>query len=173
LNYDDDELNRRLAEMEPDSHGLTVLPFWSGERATGWSAAARGAIAGLNVGSRPIDILRAAMESICYRFALICRALDSFASGASIILAGKAFLSHPIWAQMMADVLGRQVELFPDPEVSIRGAALLALETIGTIDNIELVKGEPGRVFLPDMMRHERYTLAIQRQEDLYRRLIN
>ena len=173
LNYDDDELNRRLDEMEPDSHGLTVLPFWSGERATGWSAAARGAIAGLNVGSRPIDIVRAVMESICYRFALICRALDSFASGASIILAGKAFLSHPVWAQMMADVLGRQVELFPDPEVSIRGAALLALETIGTIDNIELVKGEPGRVFLPDMTRNERYTPAIQRQEDLYRRLIN
>jgi len=113
------------------------------------------------------------MESICYRFALICRALDPFASGASITLAGKAFLYHPVWAQMMADVLGRQVELFPDPEVSIRGAALLALETIGTIDNIELVKGEPGRVFLPDMTRNERYTPAIQRQEDLYRRLIN
>jgi gluconokinase len=171
LNYDDDDLNRRLEEMGPDSHGLTVLPFWSGERATGWSASARGTIDGLNAGSKPIDILRAAMESICYRFALIGQALDSFTSGASIILAGKTFLSHPVWAQMMADVLGRQVELFPDPEVSIRGAALLALETIGTIDSIELVKSEPGRVFLPDMTRHETYTQAIRRQEDLYRRL--
>jgi gluconokinase len=172
LNYDDDDLNRRLEELEPDSHGLTILPFWSGERAPGWATAARGTIESLNAGSKPIDIVRAAMESICYRFALIARALDSFTSGASIILAGKTFLSHPVWAQMMGDVLGRQVELFPDAEVSIRGAALLALETIGTIDSIELVKSEPGRLFLPDMRRHEMYTRAIERHEDLYRRLI-
>jgi gluconokinase len=171
LNYDDEDLNRRLEEIGPDSHGLTVLPFWSGERATGWSPAAHGTIDGLNAGSKPIDILRAAMESICYRFALIGQALDPFASGASIILAGKTFLSHPVWAQIMADVLGRQVELFPDPEVSIRGAALLALETIGTIDSIELVKSEPGRLFLPEMTRHEKYSQAVRRQEDLYRRL--
>jgi len=30
-----------LAELEPDSHGLTVLPFWAGERSTGWSTSAR------------------------------------------------------------------------------------------------------------------------------------
>ena len=172
LNFDDDDLNRRFEEMEPDSHGLTVLPFWSGERAPGWSVAARGIIDGLTAASEPIDILRAAMESICYRFALISRALDSFASDAAIILAGKTFLSHPVWAQIMADVLGRQVELFPDPEVSIRGAALLALETIGTIDSIELVKSEPGRVFLPDSHRHEIYVRAMQRQQELYERVI-
>ncbi|HEV2904890.1 MAG TPA: FGGY-family carbohydrate kinase [Pyrinomonadaceae bacterium] len=158
--------------MQPDSHGLTVLPFWSGERAPGWATDARGVIDGLTAETNPIHILRAAMESICYRFALIGRALDLFTSEASIILTGKTFLSYPVWAQMMADVLFRQVELFPAAEVSVRGAALLALETIGTIDSIELMKSEAGRIFLPDINRREIYARAIERQQQLYQRLI-
>ena len=31
----------------PDAHGLTILPFWAGERSTGWNPDARGAILGL------------------------------------------------------------------------------------------------------------------------------
>jgi sugar (pentulose or hexulose) kinase len=69
-------------------------------------------------------------------------------------------------------VLGRQVELFPAPEVSIRGAALLALETLGTIDSLEIRKSESGHVLLPDMGRHEIYARAIERQQQLYDRLI-
>ena len=98
--------------------------------------------------------------------------MDLFAAGASIILSGKTFLSYPAWAQMMADVLGKPVELFPAAEATIRGAALLALETIGTIDSIEIIRSEPGRVFLPDMNRHEIYARGLERQEQLYRRLI-
>lgn len=172
-NYDEAEINRLLNEMTPDSHGLTILPLWSGERAPGWSSSARGTINGLTAGTKPIDIVRAAMESVCYGFALIARELESFASEAAITLSGKIFLSNPAWAQMMADVLGKQIELSPFPEVTIRGAALLALETIGTIDSLETIKTEVGRVFLPDMKRHELYARAIQRQQELYEKLMS
>jgi hypothetical protein len=49
---------------------------------------------------------------------------------------------------------------------------LLALETIGTIDSIEVVKSE-GRVFLPDITRHEIYARAIERRQELYEKLIS
>lgn len=173
LNCDEAEINESLSEVEPDSHGLTILPFWSGERAPGWSRAARGAITGLAAGTTPIDIVRAAMESVCYGFALIARELESFASEPAITVTGKVFLSNAVWAQMMADVLGKQIELSPVPEVTIRGAALLALETIGTIDSLETIKTEVGRVFLPDMKRHEVYARAIKRQQELYEKLIS
>ena len=62
-----------LKILEPDAHGLTVLPFWAGERSPGWSTEARGAILGLTQRTQPIEILRAAMEAIAYRFALIAR----------------------------------------------------------------------------------------------------
>jgi gluconokinase len=169
---DDDELNRLLEEYEPDSHGLTILPFWSGERAPGWSSAATGTIQGLTAATKPLDIARATLESISYRFALIADPLESFAPAASITIAGKVFLLYPCWAQMMADVLGQPVELSALAETTIRGAALLALETIGTIDTLETIESESCRTFRPDMQRHEVYRRAIGRQQELYRRLL-
>ena len=79
LSQDEDEIERTLAAMKPDTHGLVILPSWAGERSTGWSATARGAILGLTSDTKPIDILRSAMESIAYRFALIAETLNSVA----------------------------------------------------------------------------------------------
>jgi gluconokinase len=173
LNYDDDELETSLALMEPDAHGLTVLPFWSGERATGWSASAHGAIIGLTARTKPIEILRAAMEAVCYRFSLLARALDTVAPNATVVASGNALLASRLWAQMIADVLGRPIELSGAREASCRGAALLALETIGKIDSIDTVQSESGEVFEPDLTRHDVYARAIERQQALYERLIS
>jgi gluconokinase len=172
LNYDDDELETSLALMEPDAHGLTVLPFWFGERATGWSAAARGAIIGLTASTKPIEILRAAMEAVSYRFALLARALDTIAPNASIVASGNALIASRAWTQMIADVVGRTIELSRAREASCHGAALLALETIGKIDSIETFQSESGEVFEPDLTRHEAYARAIERQQALYEKLI-
>lgn len=171
-NYLDDELEPTLALMDPDSHGLTVLPFWYGERATGWSASARGAIIGLTSRTKPIEILRAAMEAVCYRFALLGRALEAIAPNAGVVASGNALLASRAWTQMIADVLSRPIELSRAREASCRGAALLALETIGKIDSIETVQSEPGEIVEPDMTRHEIYARAIGRQQALYERLI-
>jgi len=171
LNYDEDELERALELLKPDAHGLTILPFWSGERATGWSASARGAIIGLTASTSPIEILRAAMEAISYRFALLARALDKIAPKAMIVASGNALLASRAWVQMIADVLARPIELSPAREASCRGAALLALETIGKIDGIEVVQSEPGEVFEPDLTRHRVYARAIERQQEFYAKL--
>jgi len=172
LNYDDTELETRLATMEPDSHGLTVLPFWSGERATAWSSSASGSIVGLTARTKPIDILRAGMEAVCYRFALLRNALDKVAPQATIVAAGNALLSSPAWAQMVADVLGRRIEISGISEASSRGAALLALEAAGKIDSIATVEAEFAVAYEADMTRHARYAEAIERQQKLYEKLI-
>ena len=173
LNYDDDELEAKLRVMEPDAHGLTVLPFWFGERATGWSSSAQGSIAGLTARTKPIDILRAGMEAVCYRFALLAKALDKVAPKTTIVAAGNALLSSPAWVQMIADVLGRRIELAAVSEASSRGAALLVLEAAGKIDSIETFDfGLAPAAYEPDMKRHARYAEAIERQQVLYEKLI-
>ena len=55
-NDDAESIERELFGMEPDSHGLTILPFWAGERSTGWNPDARGAFLGLTSQTRPIEI---------------------------------------------------------------------------------------------------------------------
>jgi gluconokinase len=165
------DLQQQLAALEPDSHGLTILPFWSGERSTGWLADARGGIFGLRQQTTTIEIMRAAIEAIAYRFALIARALDEVAPGATIVATGNALRSSPVWLQIIADVLGRPVMFGGSPEASIRGAALLALEAVGKIGNLDAVPVSVDEVFEPDMQRHARYQEGLARQEDLYDRL--
>ena len=169
---DSESIETQLSAMQPDTHGLTVLPFWAGERSTGWSADARGAIIGLTLQTQPIEILRAAMEGIAYRFALIAKALEPFAPGASIIASGNALRSSPTWTQMMADVLGQPVSLCCASEASARGAALLALEAMGRIDSIEAFPLSVEARFEPNLSHYARYQVGIERQVKIYESFI-
>ena len=175
LNINDREgsLQQQLAALEPDAHGLTILPFWSGERSTGWRAEARGGIFGLRQDTTTVEIIRAALEAIAYRFALIANALDEIAPGAEILATGNALRSSPVWLQIIADVLGRPVLFGRAAEASMRGAALLALEAVGKIANIEAVPVLVDEVFEPDMQRHARYREGLARQQELYERLFD
>jgi gluconokinase len=150
---------------------LTILPFWSGERSPGWSTDVRGTIFGLRQQTTPVEIVRAALESIAYRFALITRALDQIAPGAKIFAAGNALRASPVWLQIVADVLGRPLLFGGTAEASIRGAALLALEAVGKIASIEEDSVAVEQVFEPDMTRHALYQRGVARQEELYERI--
>lgn len=169
---DSETIETQVAGLEPDAHGLTVLPFWSGERSTGWSTEARGAVIGLTLQTQPIEILRAAMEGIAYRFSSIAKALEPFAAGASIIASGTALRSSPTWTQMIADVLGQPILLSHSIEASARGAALLALEAMGRIDSIEAFPTTIETRFEPNLSRHAHYQAGLERQTRFYERLI-
>jgi gluconokinase len=173
MNVDNDlaRLEEGIAALEPDSHGLTILPFWSGERSTGWFGDARGGVFGLRQQTTPVEIVRAALESIAYRFALIARALDRIAPNAMIVASGNALRQSPVWLQIIADVLGRPLSLGRTSEASSRGAALLALEAVGKIATIEEDSVSVEQVFEPDMTRHARYQEGLARQEEVYKKL--
>jgi gluconokinase len=166
-------LESALENLGPDEHGLTILPFWAGERSTGWSVNARGGILGLTLQTQPIEILRAAMEAVAYRFALIAKALEPLAPGASIIVSGNALRSSPVWMQIIADVLGQRISVSGSREASTRGAALLALEAAGKIQSIEELPVSTESTFEPDMSRHVRYQQGLERQQKIYERLMN
>ena len=166
-------IEAELGLLNANEHGLTILPFWSGERSTGWNADARGAIDGLTSKTRPIEVLRAAMEAVAYRFALIARALESLAPDASVLASGNALQSSPVWVQILADVLGRSLHVSNCAEASTRGAALLALEAAGKIPDIENFSVPIDAAFEPDSSRHARYQLGLARQQELYAQLVN
>ncbi|HZH33703.1 MAG TPA: gluconokinase [Pyrinomonadaceae bacterium] len=165
----DDELETKIAAMTPDSHGLTVLPFWSGERSTNWNAKASGAILGLTPHTSPIQIMQAVLEGVAYRFAAI---FEQLCAGVcpleEIIASGGALRESPVWTQIIADALGKTLTLPDTREASSRGAVLLVLETTGKIENIAELKTDEGQIFTPDAAKHEIYKLAKRRQEDLY-----
>jgi gluconokinase len=162
-----EEMSRRGA----DAHGLTVMPFFFGERATGYHDDARGHIFGLNASHDAIDILQAAMEAVVFRFAEIFDQLNNIAKVNEIVVSGGAIDASPVWAQIVADILGRDLLVLNAPEASLRGAVLLALESLGKIESIESFPVSTSTLkFHPKC--HEIYKNARKRHVSAYEKLI-
>ncbi|HEX8248739.1 MAG TPA: gluconokinase [Pyrinomonadaceae bacterium] len=173
LPKDDDRTEAEIAKREAGAHGLTFLPFLAGERGTGYNEAARGAILGLKSSTDTIDIVQAALESVAYRFAEIFDRLNDNCKIREIIASGGALRESPVWTQIIADVLGKNLSLPDTREASSRGAVLLALETIGKIKSIEDSETPKGRKFNFDKSRNAIYRKARARHEKFYNLLIN
>ena len=131
------DAEHRIANRPLGAHGLTVSPYFNGERSTLYREEARGAINGITASHDSVDILQAAMESVAYRFAEILKQLDSVVKVKEIVASGGALRDSPVWTQIISDVLGRELTLSEANESSLLGAVLLALESIGKIESID------------------------------------
>lgn len=169
----DPDLARSASRMAPDSHGLTVLPFWAGERSPGWHSEASAAIFGLNLHSEPADIVRATLEAITYTLDSIrVPLLEQCPEAREIVASGGALRNDPAWLQMMADVFGATVVVSREAEASCRGAALLAAESLGMLKRLSDAAPALGRRFQPDSRRHEQYKAGSARYGKLYKAYI-
>ena len=163
----DQALDRALTERPEPLHSLVVLPFWSAERAPTWREDATGVISGLSQDTSALDLLQATTEAIYQRLALIAdltlpkaaRSKDT----AKIIVSGGILKSAGL-LQRLADVLGRPVHPSTEPEASLRGAAVYALERAG---RKVPVSGIVGSAVLPRSRIASLYAQERQRQQQL------
>jgi gluconokinase len=166
------ETEKQIAAMAPGSHGLTMLPYFAGERSTGWRSEARAAITGMGVSTSPIHILRASLESVALQFRNIYDIMMAcIAKPERVIASGGALLHSPAWTSMMADALSRPVLACREPEATARGAALLALEKLGVIDDVRSLPPRTGDVYQPVASHWEVYSDELRRQRELYHHL--
>jgi gluconokinase len=150
----------------PD-HGLTVLPFLSGERTPWWDDRAIGAIAGLRAGTKRGDITAALVESVVLRLAAATRTLLGARTGIErLVASGGVLARQPELAQVIADAVGTPVALAADAEASTRGAAIVALARIGALPSIE-VAARTTRTYRPDAAKRDRYEGALAQQDRL------
>lgn len=167
------DLETALAHMPPAASGLVFLPLISGERSPGWQSDARGVIAGLSIATTPLDLLRAGLEGVACRIAqvyeLLCPALPA---EPEIIASGGAIQGSPAWQQILADALNRPLRLAQVPETSTRGVVLLALEALGVSGDVAALPDLSTVVAVPDAQRHARYREVIERQKEMYEKLI-
>jgi gluconokinase len=169
---DASELERQLAQLEPGQHGLTILPLFAGERSTGWRVDARAAITGLAVSTTPVEILRAALESVALRFRNVYELMmSSLGEPQEVIASGGGLLNSPSWTQIMADTLDHGVISCLEPEATSRGAALMAMERIGAIGDVGGLAPTLGSEVRPDEARTGLYAAALEKQRRLYEKL--
>lgn len=166
----DDDAETAIGRREPDSHGLTFMPFLHGERSTGYNDTATGALTGIRATTTALDMLHAGLEAVAYRFAEILDQLNDMFRIREIVASGGAIRSSPVWAQIIADVLGKELLMSDAEEASMRGAVLLALETVGAIPEIP-AEHQSSTTIKPNRDRTRVYRAARKRHDEMYRLL--
>ncbi len=130
LSEDNAVLEREMAARPEPAHGLVVLPFWNAERAPTWDEKKRGVICGLTQHTTALDILQATTEASFHRLARIAELVSGNNKAPKFIVSG-GLQKSPSGLQRLANVLGQPVFPNDEPEASLRGAAVFALEKLG------------------------------------------
>ena len=131
LPNDDKALEKILRKAGTTSAGLTILPFWVSERAPTWPENLDGVIHGLTQATTAADLLHAATAAVCHRLAEILIQLETAIGRARKIVVSGGILQSPASLQILADSLGRDLDICAEQEASLRGAAVHALEQAG------------------------------------------
>lgn len=113
-----DELEEMYRQGSLKTSIPTVLPFWSGERSTGWNSDARGAIVGLSHHTTPPLLLYSLLEGVMMRIEVILSKLLSAISTFSttplqprIVISGSSLEKNWVWRQILADILNKEIIL--------------------------------------------------------------
>jgi gluconokinase len=127
---DPQALEAELSKRSTPDHGLTVLPFWTAERAPTWNEDLRGAILGISQSTSALDLLQAITEATYHRIAQIAESLAGSASSPPKYFVSGGIQHSRSALQRLADILNQPLHPNPEPEASIRGAAVFAMEKL-------------------------------------------
>ncbi|WP_419917682.1 FGGY family carbohydrate kinase [Candidatus Poriferisocius sp.] len=121
-----------LAGSVADTGGVVYVPALFGLGTPHWDFGARGAILGITGGTTAAHLVRAVLEGVAHRAADLMEAAEADSDCRLERLRMDGGMSqNPVFIQILADALGRPVELCPVPEGTALGAAVLAGRALG------------------------------------------
>ncbi|MDP2802153.1 MAG: FGGY family carbohydrate kinase [Phreatobacter sp.] len=166
-------LDRLAAARPAGAEGLTIVPYFLGEKTPVHDADARGIVDGLTLSHDLGHLWRALLES--YAFALLhhLEVLRDMDHEPRRFLASDGGSQSGLWMQIVADVIGERVETLAGHPGSCLGAAWTAAIGAGLTTDWNGLQAfvSPGRGFDPDGTKAEVYQRGYRRYRELYRRL--
>lgn len=125
-------LCEQAGRLRPGESGLIALDWWGGNRSPLANASLSGMLLGLTMNTSPCDIYRALLESIAFGHKAI---LDQFEKCGltvkNIRLCGGIVNKNELLMQIMADVIGKPLQLLAEPQATALGAAICAAAALG------------------------------------------
>lgn len=127
-----------LAESVSTTSGVYMVPAFTGLAAPYWDPNARGAILGLTRDTGIADIVRAALEAVCYQtHDLIAALKEDYSGPLSTLRVDGGMIANNWLMQFLSDVLGLPVERPQCVETSALGAAYLAGLGVGLYKSLD------------------------------------
>jgi glycerol kinase len=119
--------SEKYANTISDTHGVYFVPAFTGLAAPYWDAAARAAIVGITRDTQIADIVRAALESVCYQAVDLIHAMsDDFLRPLSMLQIDGGMSCNNWLLQFLSDMLGLPVMRPTCFETTALGVAFLA-----------------------------------------------
>ncbi len=163
-----------LAEKcSPGCDGLTILPYFLGEKTPIHDATARGVFDGLTFSHSIGHIWRALLEAYAYAIVQHIEVLNDMGHRTDSFFATDGGSNSRIWMQIVADVLQRPVQRLAGHPGSCLGAAWTAAIGAGLTDDwsgISCFVSKAGRLE-PDPDNAQMYREGYLRFRELYERL--
>ena len=123
------------ARIPPGANGLVVLPFFGGERAPYWNSALRGSFDALDLAHDRSTILRAAFESVVFGVYAVYKVVHELVPETERLLLSGGLTKAPLVRHLLADVFGLPAVQPREQEASAFGAALVAAQAVGLVEN--------------------------------------
>lgn len=167
LSVDDKEGIDESLAAKPDTVTPLALPFFTGERSTGWSSNARAVFTGVSANSDPLVMHRAVVEGIALSYARVAEQMRELAPDAEAVhIGGSVAAEHPGALQIMADALGIPLTPVNIKRSTLLGTALLALETIAP--DVERIDPQREPTLEPEEGNAEYYRERYERFNQVY-----
>lgn len=146
-----------LARSVTDTHGVYLVPAFTGLGAPYWDPLARGAILGLTRDTGIAHVVRAALESTCYQTRDLLEAMAKDAVAPRELRVDGGMAVNNWLMQFLADILGVPVVRPKTVETTALGAALLAGLATGVYGSLDEIAAlwQAERRFEPAMSRAE------------------
>ena len=165
-----DELDAAL-RAEPSPLTPLVLPWFTGERSTGWVGNARAEFHRVSAGTTATDLYRATIEGVALSYQRMLSQLSEAAGGAQRVLAtGSVTTEVPGLLQLLADATGVDVLPITIRRSTLHGTAMQALEILAP--DVGFVPPEHGEVISPVSGREAYYRERIAGFDRLYDKVV-
>lgn len=165
-------LDRLAEDCAPGSDGLTILPYFLGEKTPIHDAAARGVFDGLTFSHGIGHLWRALLESYAYAIVHHIEVLNDMGHRTDNFVVSDGGSNSKIWMQIVADVLQRPLQRLTGHPGSCLGAAWTAAIGAGLTEDwsgIDRFVSHSDRLE-PDTGNVRVYRAGYMRFRDLYRR---
>jgi xylulokinase len=165
-----DRLERIAASAAGETDDLLFAPWLSGERVPLFDDTARGAFVGLHLRHGPGHLTRAVMEGVAFQIRWALGYGTGYGVAPTIIRAVGGGGIGSVWLGIIADTLGRDLEVVAAPQdAAALGAAAIAFAGLGRWTGVERVEDlvRVERVVTPDPAR----TAARDRLYPMFQRL--
>jgi len=167
-----DLLNQAVEETEPGAGGVIFTPWLHGNRSPFEDSLARGMFfnIGLETGKR--QLIRAVLEGVAYNLRWMLETVEKKIPHQDTVRFVGGGAQSPVWAQILADVTGRTIEVVENAQhAGTIGAAIVCAMGLGILDSFYEAKPliRVGKVYHPRLQYKALYDRNFKVYQQLYK----